>query len=67
MADASHELLSPLAASRAQLEVGPGPGQEWQQDIVPALLAENATMGTLVRDLLYLARAEKGLAVDDSR
>jgi signal transduction histidine kinase len=61
VADASHELLSPLAASRAYLEVGPGGDQPWQ-DVVPALLAENATMEALVRDLLFLAEAEQGQA-----
>ncbi|MDX6326247.1 MAG: hypothetical protein QOK15_2601 [Nocardioidaceae bacterium] len=57
VADASHELLSPLAASRTVLEVGPGPGAAWA-DLVPDLLAENATMERHVRDLLFLARED---------
>lgn len=59
VADASHELLSPLAVSRTLLEVGPVNGERWE-DLVPDLLAENATMERVVRDLLFLAREEAG-------
>jgi signal transduction histidine kinase len=57
VADASHELLSPLAASRSILEVGPGRTENWDT-VVPDLLEENATMERIVRDLLFLAREQ---------
>ncbi len=53
LADASHELLSPLAASRALLESGP-----LDQATAAQVLAENASMERLVRDLLDLARGD---------
>jgi signal transduction histidine kinase len=53
VADASHELLSPLAASRAMLETGPA-GLAWQH-LMRGLLRENAAMEHIVRDLLFLA------------
>lgn len=59
VADAAHELQSPLAAHRAQLEVA-------QRDDAPAawdevvadLLADTDRMERLVRDLLFLARQD---------
>ncbi|MBO9521147.1 MAG: HAMP domain-containing protein [Nocardioidaceae bacterium] len=53
VADASHELLSPLAATRAMLESGDDPSPA-------ALLAENAGMERIVRQLLFLARDQAG-------
>ncbi len=52
VADAAHELQGPLAALRSQLEVG-------EQDPRP-LLDDTDRMERLVRDLLFLARAEEG-------
>lgn len=57
VADASHELLSPLTVSRTLLEVGPADHQGWES-LVPELLEENASMESIVRDLLFLAREE---------
>lgn len=61
VADASHELQTPLAALRADLEVALAhpSDAEWQttgRDV----LAASARMERLVRDLLYLARADSG-------
>ena len=55
VADAAHELRSPLASMRTQLEVAQhlGEGGELAAD----LLADVARLSTLVEDLLLLARA----------
>jgi len=55
VADAAHELRSPLASMRTQLEVAQhlGEGGELATD----LLADVARLSTLVEDLLLLARA----------
>jgi len=64
VADAAHELRSPLASLRTQLEVaeltGPSPG------VMPDLLAEVLRLGRLVEDLLVLARLD-GMAVGRHR
>jgi signal transduction histidine kinase len=59
IADASHELQSPLASFRAQLEVSIAHpvGVDWPQLAVD-LLADSDRMERLVRDLLYLARQD---------
>src|SRR5438067_1216802 len=60
VADASHELRSPLASSRAQLEVTlshPDPAA-WETT-ASDLLSENERMERLVNDLLFLARSEE--------
>ena len=60
VADASHELRSPLASTRAQLEVAlshPDPAV-WEATAVD-LLSENQRMERLVNDLLFLARNEE--------
>lgn len=57
VADASHDLRTPLARMRATLEVG---GAE-----VESLLGDVIDMQRLVEDLLYLARADEGqLTID---
>ncbi len=60
VADASHELQSPLASVRSQLEVALNdrtsvPSKETLSD----LLEENRRMEQLVQDLLFLARADE--------
>jgi signal transduction histidine kinase len=63
VADASHELQSPLAAFRAQLEVGlqHPTGTDWDST-ARELLADSDRMERLVRDLLFLARQEGAAA-----
>lgn len=59
VADAAHELQSPLASYRAQLEVAlrdPG-GTDWALT-AGELLGESDRMERLVRDLLFLARQD---------
>jgi len=63
VADASHELRSPLASTRAQLEVAlshPDPST-WEITATD-LLSENLRMERLVNDLLFLARNEEAPA-----
>jgi signal transduction histidine kinase len=59
VADASHELRSPLAAFRAQLEVALAHPSEadWEATAVE-LLADSDRMERIVGDLLYLARTD---------
>ncbi|MGH8973185.1 MAG: sensor histidine kinase [Acidimicrobiia bacterium] len=61
VADASHELQTPLAASRTELEVAVThpEGTDWQATAAD-LLAANRRMERLVRDLLFLARTDAG-------
>lgn len=60
VADASHELRSPLAAIRATLEVGleHPESQQWS-DAAPAVLEETDRLSKLVDDLLLLARSDE--------
>ncbi|MET8834908.1 HAMP domain-containing sensor histidine kinase [Micromonospora sp. NPDC004540] len=61
VADASHELQTPLAAARTDLEVALAhPDSTNWNDIAADLLAANRRMERLVRDLLFLARADAG-------
>jgi len=61
VADASHELQTPLASARTDLEVALAhPDHTDWQDTARDLLDENHRMERLVRDLLFLARAEDG-------
>lgn len=59
--DASHELQSPLAASRTELEVALAhpDNADWPA-AAAGLLEENERMTRLVQDLLFLARADEG-------
>jgi signal transduction histidine kinase len=59
VADASHELQTPLAAARTELEVAIAhpEGIDWQETATD-LLAANRRMERLVRDLLFLARTD---------
>lgn len=57
VADASHELQSPLTAFRVQLEVARAHPDKADWDAVASnLLVDSGQMERLVRDLLYLAR-----------
>ena len=61
VADASHDLQSPLAAQRAQLEVAlTNAGATDVGTLARELLAGNAEMDRLVRDLLFLAADDDG-------
>jgi signal transduction histidine kinase len=59
--DAAHELQSPLASARTTLEVGMAGGgdTDWQSTAAD-VLDEHDRMGRLLRDLLFLARADEG-------
>jgi signal transduction histidine kinase len=60
VADASHELRSPLASTRAQLEVALShPDTAVWEATAEDLLSENQRMERLVNDLLFLARSEE--------
>ncbi len=61
VADVSHDLQSPLAAQRTELEVARAHPESTDLDQLTAdLLATNAEMEHLVRDLLFLAAADSG-------
>lgn len=60
VADASHELQSPLAAARTDLEVALAhPDAAPWTDVARDLLEENRRMERLVADLLFVARADE--------
>ena len=67
VADASHELRSPLASTRAQLEVAAAHPEaaDWQATAAD-LLAENERMEHLVTNLLFLARQDEARAESSS-
>ena len=58
VADASHELRSPLASLRTQIEVNLGDGDAGRRLLLAGLLEEVLRMQRLVDDLLLLARSE---------
>lgn len=59
VADAAHELRSPLAALRAQLDVAvQHPHSAPRQHLAPALLQDAERLSRLVDDLLQLARLD---------
>jgi signal transduction histidine kinase len=63
VADASHELQSPLTRFRMQLEVALArhDGADWPE-LAASLLSDSTDMERLVRDLLFLSRADDGIA-----
>jgi signal transduction histidine kinase len=64
VADASHELQSPIASSRAELEVAAAhPATTDWPATAAELLDDNQRMERLVQDLLYLVRADDRTAV----
>ncbi|MDJ0769188.1 MAG: ATP-binding protein [Ilumatobacter sp.] len=62
VSDASHELRSPIAALRVQAEatLADGPDDD-AASLADGVLAETDRLGSLVTDLLSLARADEGL------
>ncbi len=62
IADASHELRSPVAAIRTEVEVAlrDPAGTDWGS-MAARVLAEDDRLGALVDDLLELARIDEGL------
>ena len=65
VSDASHELRSPLASIRAQLEVAMAhPDRADWRDVASGVLEEGSRMEALVADLLALARADEGALAD---
>jgi len=62
MADAAHELRTPLTVLRSRAEVAlqqPRPAREYE-DALRGIESEAKRLGTLVEDLLILARADAG-------
>jgi signal transduction histidine kinase len=68
VADASHELRSPLARMRAELEVDRAhPASADTSATAASVLAETLTLQRLVDDLLLLARDDAAAPVPDGR
>jgi signal transduction histidine kinase len=65
VSDASHELRSPVASIRAQLEVAmrKGDAADWNA-VAGRVLEEDARLEDAVAELLELARAEEGAALE---
>lgn len=64
VADAAHELQSPLAAYRTSIEVGLEQPETTNWPLTArGLLADGDRMEQLVRDLLFLARQDEGPAI----
>lgn len=62
VADASHELQSPITAFRTQLEVARTHAEDLDVDrLTSDLLADSDRMERLVKDLLFLARGDASL------
>lgn len=62
VADASHELRSPVAAIRLQMETAllGGEATDWEK-VAATVLAEDQRLADLVSDLLAMARIEEGV------
>ena len=64
VSDASHELRSPIASIRTQLEVAIAhPDRADWNDVAGGVLEESVRMERLVDDLLTLAKADEGVLV----
>src|SRR5437763_4321781 len=62
MADAAHELRTPITVVRSRAEIAlqqPRPAREYE-DALRGIESETKRLGTLVEDLLILARADAG-------
>lgn len=66
VADASHELRSPVAAIRTELEVAQRTAtpDEWPQ-VAARLLGEEARLEAIIADMLLLARLDEGTPAPD--
>jgi signal transduction histidine kinase len=61
VADAAHELRTPLATLRLRLETALARGKpDADEDLLPDLLAETLRLSSLVEQLLLLARSDAG-------
>lgn len=60
LADAAHEIRSPLASLRTQLEVAQLHGDERWHELLPELVQDSQRLSRLVGDLLRLARLDAG-------
>ncbi len=60
VADASHELRSPLTRMRTEVEVSMGDAQGEERALLDSLREEVVGLQQLVEDLLHLARADAG-------
>ncbi|MEO7216659.1 MAG: HAMP domain-containing sensor histidine kinase [Gemmatimonadaceae bacterium] len=62
MADAAHELRTPLAVvrSRAEIALGPEADSARQREALAAIERESIRLGKIVEDLLLLARSDSG-------
>lgn len=58
VADASHELRSPIATITASLDVAAAGSATTWQELQPVLTSESHRLGRLVEDLLLLSRAD---------
>ena len=67
VADASHELRSPVAAIRTELEVAQrtATAEEWPA-VADRLLAEEARLEAVITDLLLLATLDEGAPLPDA-
>lgn len=66
VADASHDLQSPLAAIRAEVETQLAEDPATAAALLRRVLAETREMEALVQNLLYLARLDDGIASPQS-
>ncbi len=68
VADASHELRSPIASIRQNAEVARAhPGALPEGELASAVLEESMRMQRLVEQLLFLTRADEGVVVRATR
>ena len=63
LADAAHELRSPVTSLRAQLETAEEHDGTQIREVVPDLLADTLRMQAITDELLLLARSDAGLVV----
>jgi len=67
VSDASHELRSPVAVLRSEAEVAlRHEGEIGVVELATGVLAESTRMGTMIDDLLALARYDEGLAAPET-